>query len=48
MAASASLLVDDDPNSCASLSDIISDLGYEVGMAYAASRPQETTIKPSH
>ncbi len=34
MAASAILLVDDDRDSCASLSDIISDLGYQVGVAY--------------
>ncbi len=34
MTASALLLVDDDRDSCASLSDIISDLGYRVGVAY--------------
>jgi CheY-like chemotaxis protein len=34
MAASAILLVDDDPDTCASLSDIISDLGYDVDVAY--------------
>jgi CheY-like chemotaxis protein len=34
MAASAILLVDDDRDSCASLSDIISDLGDPVGVAY--------------
>jgi CheY-like chemotaxis protein len=34
MAASAILLVDDERDCCASLSDIISDLGYEVGVAY--------------
>jgi CheY-like chemotaxis protein len=33
MAASAILLVDDDPDTCASLSDIISDLGYRVDVA---------------
>jgi CheY-like chemotaxis protein len=33
MATSAILLVDDDQDSCASLSDIISDLGYQVDMA---------------
>ena len=34
MAASAILLVDDDQDTCASLSDIISDLGYQVDVAY--------------
>jgi CheY-like chemotaxis protein len=34
MPVSAILLVDDDRDSCASLSDIISDLGYQVGVAY--------------
>jgi CheY-like chemotaxis protein len=34
MAASAILLVDDDHDTCASLSDIISDLGYRVDVAY--------------
>jgi CheY-like chemotaxis protein len=34
MAASAILLVDDDRDSCATLSDIIADLGYRVGVAY--------------
>jgi CheY-like chemotaxis protein len=34
MAASAIVLVDDDRDTCASLSDIISDLGYQVGVAY--------------
>jgi CheY-like chemotaxis protein len=34
MAASAILLVDDDEDSCASLSDIISDLGYRVDVAF--------------
>jgi CheY-like chemotaxis protein len=34
MAASAILLVDDDQDTCASLSDIISDLGYRVDVAY--------------
>jgi CheY-like chemotaxis protein len=34
MATSAILLVDDDPDTCASLSDVISDLGYQVGVAY--------------
>jgi CheY-like chemotaxis protein len=34
MAASAILLVDDDWDTCASLSDIISDLGYRVDVAY--------------
>jgi CheY-like chemotaxis protein len=34
MAASAILLVDDDQATCASLSDIISDLGYRVDVAY--------------
>jgi hypothetical protein len=33
MAASASLLVADDRDRCASLSDITSDLGYQVGVA---------------
>jgi DNA-binding response OmpR family regulator len=34
MAASAILLVDDEPDCCASLSDILSDLGYQVDVAY--------------
>jgi CheY-like chemotaxis protein len=34
MAASAILVVDDDQDTCASLSDIITDLGYRVGVAY--------------
>lgn len=34
MAASPILLVDDDPDICASMSDIFSDLGYEVNVAY--------------
>jgi CheY-like chemotaxis protein len=34
MAASAILLVDDDQDTCASLSDIISDLGYRVDVAF--------------
>jgi CheY-like chemotaxis protein len=34
MAASAILLVDDDQDTCASLSDVISDLGYRVNVAY--------------
>jgi two-component system, NtrC family, response regulator HydG len=34
MAGSAILLVDDDHDTCASLSDIISDLGYRVDVAY--------------
>jgi CheY-like chemotaxis protein len=33
MAASAILVVDDEPDTCASLSDIISDLGYRVDTA---------------
>ncbi len=34
MAASAILLVDDDPDTCASVSDVIADLGYRVDVAY--------------
>jgi CheY-like chemotaxis protein len=34
MAASAILLVDDDHDTCASLSDVISDLGYRVDVAH--------------
>jgi CheY-like chemotaxis protein len=34
MAASSILLVDDDADCCASMSDIISDLGYRVDVAY--------------
>jgi CheY-like chemotaxis protein len=34
MAASAILIVDDEPDTCASLSDILSDLGYRVDVAY--------------
>jgi CheY-like chemotaxis protein len=34
MAASSILLVDDDHDTCASLSDVISDLGYHVGVAH--------------
>ena len=34
MAASPILLVDDDQDICASLSDVISDLGYQVDVAY--------------
>ena len=34
MAAAAVLVVDDDPDTCATLSDIISDLGYRVGVAH--------------
>jgi CheY-like chemotaxis protein len=34
MPASALLFVDDDPDTCTSLSDIISDRGYQVDVAY--------------
>ena len=34
MAATAILVVDDDQDTCASLSDIITDLGYRVDVAY--------------
>jgi CheY-like chemotaxis protein len=34
MAGSAILVVDDDQDTCASISDIISDLGYRVDVAY--------------
>jgi CheY-like chemotaxis protein len=34
MATASILLVDDDQDSCTSLSDVISDLGYQVGVAY--------------
>jgi CheY-like chemotaxis protein len=34
MAASALLVLDDEPDTCASLSDILSDLGYRVDVAY--------------
>jgi CheY-like chemotaxis protein len=34
MAASAILLVDDDRDACASLADVITDLGYPVSVAY--------------
>ena len=34
MATSTILVVDDDQDTCASLSDIISDLGYQVGVAH--------------
>jgi CheY-like chemotaxis protein len=34
MAAAAILVVDDDHDTCASLSDIITELGYQVGVAY--------------
>jgi CheY-like chemotaxis protein len=34
MVASSILVVDDDQDTCASLSDIISELGYQVGVAY--------------
>jgi two-component system sensor histidine kinase/response regulator len=34
MAAAAILVVDDDQDACASLSDIITDLGYRVDVAY--------------
>jgi CheY-like chemotaxis protein len=34
MATSAILLADDDHDTCATLSDIIADLGYRVGVAY--------------
>ncbi len=34
MAAASILCVDDDPDTCASLSDVLADLGYRVGVAY--------------
>ncbi len=34
MAAFSILLVDDDPDTCASMSDVIADLGYRVDVAY--------------
>jgi CheY-like chemotaxis protein len=34
MAASSILLVDDDPDTCASLSDVSADLGYQVDVAF--------------
>jgi CheY-like chemotaxis protein len=34
MAASSILLVDDDRDACASMSDVITDLGYQVDVAY--------------
>jgi hypothetical protein len=47
MAASASLLVDD-PDSCASLSYIISDLGYPVGVAYDSPSALELSRRQSY
>ena len=41
MAASTILVVDDDPDTCASLSDIISDLGYRVDVAYDGPTARE-------
>jgi CheY-like chemotaxis protein len=34
MAAAHILCVDDDPDTCASLSDVLADLGYRVRVAY--------------
>jgi two-component system, NtrC family, response regulator HydG len=34
MAASSILVVDDDPDTCACMSDVITDLGYQVDVAY--------------
>ena len=35
MAAASILVVDDDPDTCACMSDVIADLGYQVEVAYA-------------
>jgi CheY-like chemotaxis protein len=46
MAASTILVVDDDRDTCASLSDIISDLGYSVDVAYDG--PAALELSRSH
>ena len=46
MAASAILLVDDDRDTCASLSDIISDLGYRVGVDYDGPAALDQSRRP--
>src|SRR3954447_5695095 len=48
MAASALLLVDDDHDTCPSLSDVISDLGYRVGVAYDAPAALELPRQPPY
>jgi CheY-like chemotaxis protein len=48
MGASAILLVDDERDSCASLSDIISDLGYQVGVAYDGPSALELSRRQSY
>jgi CheY-like chemotaxis protein len=46
MAASAILLVDDDHDTCASLSDLISDLGCRVGVAHDGPAPLDQSRRP--
>src|SRR5262249_801489 len=46
MAASALLLVDDDHDTCASLSDILSDLVYRVDVAYDSPTALERSRRP--
>jgi CheY-like chemotaxis protein len=48
MAAYAILLVDDDQDRCASLSDIISDLGYRVDAAYDGPAALELSRRQPH
>jgi DNA-binding response OmpR family regulator len=48
MAASAILLVDDDRDCCASRLDIISDLGYPVGVAYDGPTALEQARRQSY
>lgn len=39
MAAAHILCVDDDPDTCACLSDVLADLGYRVSVAYSGKPP---------
>jgi DNA-binding NtrC family response regulator len=48
MAASAILLVDDDHDTCASLSDILSDLGYCVGVAHDSPAALDQSRRPPY
>jgi CheY-like chemotaxis protein len=48
MAASAILIVDDDHDACASLSDIIADLGYQVAVAYDGVAALELSRRQSY
>jgi CheY-like chemotaxis protein len=48
MAVSSTLLVDDDRDTCASMSDVIADLGYRVDVAYDGPAALELTRRQGY